>query len=336
MAFKRSPDVSPSKLMPVNLINPLEMDMFESEVREWSDIEEQFEFVRVLDSRENQPIAVLLFKDRNTESEYAVKMMPYVVSDIEVGKFGLKDSPEGEIEGGILANEIGSSYFAQMFGYTLVDGVYEGVRVRKIPGVCQYVCIWMEHVPYSVKDVFNTNMKEIKAEDFFFEVLYAIGTGRTKAFSHNDLHLANIRLKKREYMARVGNKEFKSEYQPCLIDFGRSKLNDTTHSDIEAFVSEFIFYMKRPNVIHENDVFIVTPKFAEFVSTLKQKWFRAKDDSSDYKVIFRDIILGWYTTINSCIVCNSTKNLHYCGNCYKAIYCSRRCQKRDIKHACLY
>jgi hypothetical protein len=44
MSTKRGPNVSPSKLMIPHLINPLEMDIFQSEVREWSDIEKQFEF----------------------------------------------------------------------------------------------------------------------------------------------------------------------------------------------------------------------------------------------------------------------------------------------------
>jgi hypothetical protein len=282
---------------------------------------------------------VLLFKARDTGSEYAVKVMPYVVSDIDVAKFGLKDYPEEDIKGSILANEIGSSYFAQTFGYTLVDGVYKDTKVRKIPGVCQYVCIWMEHVPYSVRDI----SEEINAEDFFFEVLYAIGTGRTKGFSHNDLHLGNIRLKKREMVVSIGEKKFNSKYQPCLIDFGRSKLNDTKHSDVETFISDFFIYMKRPNVTHENDVFNVTQEFAQFVFDLKNDWSGSKgkgvtDRSTDFKVIFKEIIARWYTRkkIESCIVCNATKNLHYCGACFDAIYCSRECQKRDITHKCLY
>lgn len=343
MATKRGPNVSPSKLMIPDLINPLELGIFESEVREWSDIEKQFEFVRVLDPRKNEPIAVLLFKDRATESEFAVKIMPYVVSDMDVTRFGLKDYPEEEIQGSILANEIGSDYFAQIFGYTLVDGVHKDARVRKIPGVCQYVCIWMEHIPYSVKDVFNPNMKKIAAEDFFFEVLFAIGTGRTKGFSHNDLHLGNIRLKKREMVRYTGEKKFDSKYQPCFIDFGRSKLNDTKHSDVETFISDFSIYMKRPNETHENDVFNVTQEFAKFVLDLKNDWSGSRgkgrtDRSNDFQVIFKEIVQKWYTRkeIQSCIVCNTTMNLQYCGDCFDAIYCSRQCQKRDITHKCLY
>lgn len=40
----------------------------------------------------------------------------------------------------------------------------------------------------------------------------------------------------------------------------------------------------------------------------------------------------------SCQVCNSTENLHYCGNCYDVVYCGKACQQKDyaehLEHEC--
>lgn len=40
----------------------------------------------------------------------------------------------------------------------------------------------------------------------------------------------------------------------------------------------------------------------------------------------------------SCQVCNSTENLHYCGKCYDVVYCGKACQQKDyaehLEHEC--
>lgn len=320
----------------------------------WKTIDRYFNITDVLDTRENEPVTVIELTDIDDDTVvYSVKIIPLIPTDISLRDVILKDSADQELIGASLANHLDSRYFATTYGYIPVSNLPDTITITKMKETYGYILIFMEYIEYSIQDIFigqHLGYDTQSSINFFMEVLYAIYIGRkTSGFSHNDLHMGNIRLidiSENRHISEINgipvDITFTGQYMPCIIDFGGASLNDVGHSDILKFISNFVPKLKQQNIIHKYDIFHVTDEFDKWVRALKQKIHGSTgiintDHSSNYKYV-GELLLDWFQRdqhVNACISCHTHMNLKYCGNCMSTMYCSEFCQQNDYKnHKC--
>ena len=320
----------------------------------WKQIETFYVFIGLLDKRANEPVTVIHLRHKITRQDFAVKVIP-ILDDYT--NTGLRDTVHDELHGAQLANELRIEFankgigagglLAQTYGFILSRELPEKVQIRLIENTRFYAYIFMEYIPYGFNDI-EYGGDTIKPMEFFIEIMYAIlYARRISKFSHNDLHLGNIRIKDNVnprtygYTNRLGTNmaiTIRSKYQPCIVDFGRSVLNETSSgkSDVDTFVASFREYVKRPGKKHEDDVFILDDCAYNFIEKLYSEWRGSgkkgvKDTSADSGVV-AEIINSWYALKDTiCAKCDLKIATGMCERCMFVKYCSRICQLEDYE-----